>query len=767
MTRYRESRTLVRKLRRLPGESRDEFKRKVGLLRRHFEQFNVDVSDLCQWLMSLRPNSPKSGAEAQPFWDSFLEPAGAADSRDDSRADHLRRAMFQVVVGWKPEGHLDEYGLNEALLASIRYAKERLLTPTAQKLFVRLQKLNDAHVLVLLKAAADWIVSRYQRGYENWTRGHAEWEKEKTEWESRHPELTPEVREKFNDVFRKLEIRLKRPRVCSWERLQDRKLSCDFAGERIGQRMHAPLCKSYSKFLSLKDPNQRSIENYFVENAQKYLRIRNRHPRRARKELIAELLEKNSQARWFEQAWIRYLKTVGVNEDTIVRQYHGRLPHCEKFDGECPWNNHTDLCRQYQSLLNSQHQSVRDLEPLYREWRRDYLSGPRIPSFRYPSSRDLPMPKIFGSGFFAPDFDHARLRLRLDNMAEGEYLELGFDPWPADYNRQPEDIEITSVHVTFVGTHARVGFRFETPHTVSRFRVSQDEIDLLRSRKYPRRAQDQAFLDEARTLLLGSLDRPESPIRILAVDLGETGAGAALLQGKEFQCVEPLKIIKVGRGKDTLTTEKPKKDQSRGLGLSKEHVGRHLEVFAEEAKKIAQARAKRQPTNAPAPETLRGHDLRLLSRHVRWMIRDWVRLNAQQIIEVAERRRADLIVFESLRGFKAPGYDKPELDKKRRMAFFAYGAVRRKVTEKAVERGMRVVTVPYFYSSQTCSECGTRQQDQQRLRKNKKKRRFICEHQGCRWSEPDGINSDENAARVLGRVFWGEIILPDKVDTTT
>lgn len=85
---------------------------------------------------------------------------------------------------------------------------------------------------------------------------------------------------------------------------------------------------------------------------------------------------------------------------------------------------------------------------------------------------------------------------------------------------------------------------------------------------------------------------------------------------------------------------------------------------------------------------------------------------------------------------------------------FAFGRVRREVVEKAVERGMRVVTAPYFTSSQVCSACGRVQENTGLLKKNKAKRQFICEH--CKAK----VNSDAKAARVLARVFWGEITLP-------
>jgi transposase len=147
------------------------------------------------------------------------------------------------------------------------------------------------------------------------------------------------------------------------------------------------------------------------------------------------------------------------------------------------------------------------------------------------------------------------------------------------------------------------------------------------------------------------------------------------------------------------------------------------------------------------------------------MIRDWVRLNARQIIDAAINNACDVIVLESLRGFLPPGYDNvgyQARQKKARLAMFSYGLIRRKVAEKAVERGMRLVVVPYHCSSQFCSACGCRQQNIGRLKKNKQQRLFHCEcasrKEGCTCATR--MNSDSNAARVLARVFWGEIDLP-------
>ena len=81
---------------------------------------------------------------------------------------------------------------------------------------------------------------------------------------------------------------------------------------------------------------------------------------------------------------------------------------------------------------------------------------------------------------------------------------------------------------------------------------------------------------------------------------------------------------------------------------------------------------------------------------------------------------------------------------------FAFGQIRRKSAEKAVERGMRVVTVPYLCSSQTCSTCGKKQTNTGLWTKNKNEfHKFRCEH--CK----ETVHSDANAARVLAAGFLG------------
>lgn len=764
-TRYKESRTLVRGLRRIYDESREDFKCKVLRLRRQFEQFNINASEICQWLMALRPGGKKGCDATKDFWEFFLEPERFLKEEDKDESDRYRRMVFDVAAGLEAESSITNAGLCQPVMESVREAAKLSLTPTARTLFKRLSVLDTSHRQVLLKAAAEWIVARYLRGYQNWERQHEEWVKEKAEWEKEHLGLPESIREEFNGIFKGLKIRSKRPRLCTWERLKAGKDNCEYAGEAIGKKRHSILCVKYKKFLDSYGRESGAGKNfnkkYFVENAKDYIKLR-RASRGTNDVAMERFLRQHPNARWFPQAWEAYLKALEINEQTVL-EGGGELLHCVKFgaDQECQYNKHTNECQEYRKCLEKR-PNLQESEVVYREWRGEYLSGPAKPSFQYPSPRRLPTPKIFGRGYFREDFVNSVLELRLDDKGEGEFERFGFAPWPRDYQPQPQDTEITSVHVNFVGTRARAGFHFKVQHKESRFVVSQDEIDELRSRKYPRQAQDQQFLDEARKRLLESFHGDaERELRILAVDLGTLGGGAVVFEGRYFKKSEPLKIIKIDRIYDKLPTQDKTAEQSKlpeelkklkEKGLSKEHVGRHLESWAGGEKEIAERRGK---------SGIGEYDMRRLSLHVRWMIRDWVRLNTSQIIETAERNKVDLIVFESMRGFRAPGYDKLDEDKKRRLAFFAHGRIRHKVREKAVERGMLVVTVPYLKSSQFCVKCGKEQQDKKAWKENKWKHVFHCEICGHK------ANSDENAAGVLGRVFWGEIELPKKLTAHT
>lgn len=767
-TRYKEERTLVRAIRRLPNEDPGEYKKKIRGLRKHFEQFNIDTSEICQWLMSVRPDGKNGSDATEPFWKFFLEPEEFFPDEDVKTLDKHRRVIFDVSFGLVDEKKLPD-ATPESLRESMRVIAGIQLTPTADALFKRLIKLHPAHRQVLLKAAAEWVVARYWRGVENWKRQREVWEEEKAAWEKEHPEITENVRDKFNGIIKELGIRKKRPRLCYWERLEKMKEACEWNGKRVWvgnlRKNHSALCDKYCKF---RDRFLRSEkpEKRFRDNARQYLRLRKKFNGKSKQYVTDRLyddIKRNysklpPRDKWeFPKLWRKYLRQLDINENTILK-YNDGLPHCVEFgnDKDCEFNKHTDDCVKYRELLSDQPE-LQPLEKRYREWRRDFLAGPRKPSFRYPSKDKLPMPKIFGKDFFKPDFENSVLSLRLDDMPENTYETFGFNPWPKGYNPQPDEdeTEITSVNINFIGSRARAGFRFSVPHKESRFNVPQEEIEELRSRKYPRESQDQGFLNEARALLIKAFPGDaKREMRFLTVDLGTTGCGVALFEGRQLINTELLEVIKIDDKYAFPPMEKVEKREiakfPKEKGLREYHVGRHLKKFSQKASELT---IKRGETGKA---TLRDHDMRGLTVHIQRMIKDWVRHNTSQIIENAERNDVDLIVFESMRGFKAPGYDVIDDDKKRRLATFSYGRIRRKVTEKAVERGMRVITVPYRFSSQVCAECGVKQEDRTKWAKNKKKHYFeceCCEHKA---------NSDENAAHVLAKVFWGDIILPEK-----
>jgi IS605 OrfB family transposase len=746
-SRYREERTLVRSLLPLPGQARTEFKQAVRRLRGHFEQFNADVGAICQWVFPLRPGSDRPIPEAQRFWELFLSPERFVQQGDESAADRLRLCACEIAFLGESPNCAEEFALSSAVQDSIKAVAQRPRTTEAQRLLARMRTYSRPHRLVLLKSAAEWIAARYLRGYENWVRHREEWIKEKTEWESKHPELTEAIRNQFNDIYRQLAVKDKRARICSWERLRQNKDNCEFAGEEKNQR-HSPLCGRYREFI-----RDKKWKKHFRGYAEEFLKSGKRPEHPAAK-------------KWFPAAWQEYLRHMKLTEKTLREKHGGRLPHCDKTTGECAFNPHTELCRKYKELAAKLSPLEVVLEPRYREWRGLYLREPSKRNFRYPSARFLSTPKIFGKNYFFADFKNSEVGFRLEDMAEGEFLRFRFAPWPPEYNPQPQQAEITSAHVHFVGTRPRVGFRFRVAHKPSRFGCAQERLDVLRSRQFPRESQDQLFLDAARKLLLDTFSGDaQKELRILSVDLntGERGvepggASVALLVGQEIKKSWPLPVVKLEKLYDDLPKREKGSQPSGGRelpdGLSGKHVRRHLDTMSGEAAKIAEKRTEQQKGNSAA--SLGPHDLRSLVRHVGWMLRDWVRLNASQIIRAAEQESADLIVFESLRGFRLKGYDSLEKEKKRRLAHFFFGRIRRKVVEKAVERGMRVITVPYRLSSQVCSQCGRRQKNKGLLGKNKKKRHFQCDFKDCAYSG----DSDENAARVLGKVFWGQIKLP-------
>lgn len=753
--------------------------------------------------MGLRKRYGDAGKPASfgVLGDFLLQPALDGVDASEKDADRWRLDVFDDVAGIRGVAALGGRPIPNPLrnaLQAERNARPRAESKnaTAYRLFARLEKLEPGHRLVLLKSAAEWVVARYLRGVENWVRQREEWEKEKRAWARRHPKLTAEIRDRFTEVFKQLRnderdgsigLRRKNPRICLYKQLRKNLDNCWYAG----QKGHGPLCWRYVAFIKArKEADRRFNDKRFAEDAASYLSYRRQGF--SRSEALGRLFPRNrrdsqlSQQR-FQRNWTEYLQFsrkadaggtgafTPLNEDTVVAR--GCLPHCLKIGGnvwersECLWNPHTELCLQYKRALgnpdNGFDDATLELEELYREWRALYLAGPRKPSFKYPSSRDLPMPKIFGERYYEIDLERSVLRLRLDDMREGEWIEFGFTPWPRDYRPSRRDVDITSVHVNFVGARVRVGFRFHAPHKPSRFGCSQDELDELRSRHFPRQMQDQQFVEAARKRLLETFSGDaERDLRLLAVDLGMTRAHVVLYRGRDFQADAPLPIVKVNKAycENPHTLERDPKDRKmRGSlefpkddprGLRKEHVGRHPKCIADGAAAVA---TYRQQHDAPA--TLRDLDFRSGKRHIAWMIRDWARHNAARIIAEAEKHECDLIVFESLRGVRMPGYDKLDDESRRKKSegvLYTYGRVRAKVREKAVERGMRVVTVPYFKSSQVCSQCGRVQENTREWRNNKQKHKFVCEHKTC----GTVLGSDANAARVLAQVFWGAITLP-------
>ena len=798
-TRYTQSRTLVRRLCRLPDESREGYKRKVALLREHFERFNTDAAGLCQWLMGLRKHAA-DGSRPESFGtlgDFLLEPALPGVEADENERDRWRLAVFDHVAGFRSIDALAGRPIPDALRRAMDDAAEHAphRNPNnlaAARLFDRLATLDRGHRLVLLKSAAEWIVARYKRGVENWVRQRAAWERERDEWERAHPELTPEARERFTAIYRTLldperddrpGIRRKAPRICPWDRLRQNINNCCY-----GQKGHGPLCWKYREFVrARRQVNPKFNDKRFWDDAERLVRycaekrakpqnifISPNMPRVLFREVPER--ERPQAMKRLKADWNAYLAHMQLNAETVVQ--HGCLPHCRNIGdkvkvfekSDCTWNPHTELCERYRRAASQLPDALLALETQYREWRRLYLAGPRKPTFAYPSARDLPMPKVFGEGYHEVDLDRSVVRLRLEGAPHGQWVEFGFIPWPRGYRPSKREVAVTSVHVHFVGARPRVGFRFDAPHKPSRFACSQDELQLLRSREFPRRAQDQQFIDAASRRLLESFEGdPERDLRILAVDLGEKGAHAAVYRGRTYERDIALKIVKINalydstpdklvpNEKDPRRKQRPAKTEfdhkTDPRGLRKEHLKRHLDRLAEGAVEIASYRRREgEPAPKPAP-----HDQRGLQRHAAWMIRDWARLNAARIIAAAEEHRCDLIVFESLRGTRPPAYDKlgEEAERKKRStAMHAYGRVRAKVTEKAVERGMRVVTAPYHNSSRVCSACGAAQENLRLFDKNKAQRKFVCEK--CKRE----MNSDANAARVLAGVFWGQITLP-------
>lgn len=756
-TRYKEERTLVRKIQCIPGEDKNEFKRdknefkrKVLLLRRHFEQFNRDVSDLCQWLMGVRPDGKYGSEQTSAFWELILNPE--FEDTDEKTTDKYRRMIFDVAAGFAKEATPSGVPITPEQMESIKYVATLKRTQSAEKLFSKLRD-NETQRMILVKSATEWIYARYKKAFESWEDRMRVWKFNKEKFESENPELTEKIRESFNEIFSELGIVENRARLCGWIRLKELRNNC---GSRDDMETHENLCQKYLELTESESWKNNPNSKFFLKNVRNYLEIFAHKPHGSAEQAMKSFCEKYKNASGFVKFWHFYLDQMGINENSIVENNYC-LPHCFKNEiaekKNCKNKKHTEKCEKYRNYLLPR-KDLQDVEGEYREWRRRFFKEPEGPSFCYPSAKNHPTSKIFGAGYHDVDWDNSKIKLRLDDMGKDEFLEFGFLPWPEDYTPQPKENRdiVTSVHVSFVGTRPRVGFRFSVPHNKGRFNITQDEIDELRKGMHLDNRPESEFVSAVREKLRKAYNGDwEKSIRILAIDLGTGGSGAALYQGGEFVDSELLKVIKRKKYELETRREKDESDEKKQKGLSLEHYGRHLKVFSERASEIA----KNKPVGN---QELSSHDLRSSSIHMRSMIKDWVRLNTHQIIDTAEKNEVNLIVFESLRGQKAPGYDEVDIHRKKekaRMAFWSYGKIRFKVTEKAVERGMLVVTVPEFKSSQRCGVCGKLHDKPKKCIEEKLlKRTFSCSDPAC---SNKGIDSEKNAALVLARMFLGEI----------
>jgi len=580
-----------------------------------------------------------------------------------------------------------------------------------------------------------------------------------------------------------------------------------------------------SKLTRENKKSKKPAQSYFYEAAAMYVEHRLKSEQSGKNEQQAHgaALESiyatehgGNRKKWFEHAWAAYLKAMNLKVETILHK-HGCLPHCDvapkgkveqagQLDlngrwekSRCRFNQHTDLCMRYLDELKVLKPETLALEAKYRAWRKEgFLAPPSVPSFRSPSSCDLPMPKIFGKDHFKPDFENSVIELPVGD-APGEWVNFGFAPWPDDYEYRWQDINVTSVHVHCIGNRTRIGFRFERPHEESRFHCLQDDLDSLR-RKYRLRSEERELLKQSQELLKKSFKGDfDKELTLLAVDLGERGAAVALYRGGQRVALnggdEILPISKIDycyplsaerrqeiaeAGK---TSRFPLFDEDEipnratdSRGLCKEHVARrHMTRLTEGAKRVAKHRNRKRKSERPA--ILGRHDHRRLQRHIKGMNRDWARHNASQIASIARKYRSQLIVFESLRDQKVPGRDELNTEsqlEKKKLAMYSYGRIRQKVAEKAVELGMRVVTVPEFLSSQHCWKCGCRNK---KAKQQKQQHYFECPCAMANGKAPNSrdsnspcpknctaqrLDSDVNAARFLARVFLGDFPLPQR-----
>ncbi|MCG3151521.1 MAG: hypothetical protein GEEBNDBF_00794 [bacterium] len=797
VSRYEPARTLVRRLLPLPGETRTDYLQRVELLKTAFREFNTDVANLCRWLMAMRPKDVSMVVCTEEAWRALVWPKSIWPEMDKASLEAWHRMTLDALLGLPAEAEEVVPPACRAVLHELpALTAHQQATTTGPALFARLRLASHGYRGAVMKAACDWIASRYLRTRERMVQNHQAWYAEKAAWEQAHPALTPEVREQFNAIFSELGVREKRPRICHWSRLEDLQNNCLHAGQEVAlKKRHADICartirsfsdiegieekRTFQRHLFGQKPNDKNPmgkPGYLELRAREERRLRQRPASKVRvppqfaamrneelhREAHRATLEKLFQRRerdreQFDKLLRGYLQAVGLSPKVLFLDLKGEPPHCSHAGEECVFNQHTDLCIRYRELVAAQPSDLRALEEEYRTWRSRYLAPPRGPQFVLPSATDAPLPRIFGKGFFEVDLKRGRARLRVEQPGRPyQWLEFAMPPWPKGYSPDADSVEVTSAHLHFIGTRPRLGFRFDTKFAAGRITLSQDDIDYLRSHVYPRPYQDSDFLLAVRQLLESSGAMSlHPPLRVLAVDLGSGMTAIASFEGNRCLRSSRLRVVK---DLATLTNERPPKP-AKGekpiridMGLRAGHLDRHLQDFVPKVQTLAEQRLARHCSG----ELLRS-DMREETAHMRWMIRDWVRLNVRQILAEVEASQADLIVFESLRGARVPGRHELDAAQKSRLAFFPFGQIRRKVTEKAIEHGTRVVTVPYFQSSRFCSACHSPQEIQNKWKSNKQQGRFECERKSCGYKG----DSDENAARVLGHVFWGTLPLPE------
>ncbi|MFN3821910.1 MAG: zinc ribbon domain-containing protein, partial [bacterium] len=515
------------------------------------------------------------------------------------------------------------------------------------------------------------------------------------------------------------------------------KHNCLYAGKIWKSKRHSLLCVKYFRFIDKISQYKtfqkwsREIKKEFPEHAEHYLQKRKDNSTYSIDQYCLDLKREHNKIRsWVPEVWNSYKKEMGLEEEYLLN--HAQLPHCKKPSDDCTHNPHTDKCVKYRKLIIEKGMTKEEWEldrenDGYREWRKSFLTPPKRPVISYPSARKGGS-LIFGKGFFKVDWEQSMVGLRLfDYRSRYEFIWLGFKPWPKNYRFPiPSTDNLTSVCINVVGTRLKVGFAFRISLNPSRFTFTQDELDRIREKQYPPKPDEYRFPAEVREFILKGFTGQPEQLKLVAVDVGDKKACAVLYEGTEFQKSAHLKILKLDKTLNALDIDEKAQDAiSKKRGLTLEHLSKHIEQYRKKQKEIAQHRSEKSPSRTPP---LRSGDLRELSLHMRWMVEDWARHHASQIVRQAKQWQADLIVLESLRGFSPPGYDQLNEKKKRRLAFFAFGKVRTRVKQQAEELGMRVVTAPYKMSSQVCSSCGKKINNKSQWEKNKSRGFFHCEY---------------------------------------